>query len=163
MSNTSRLDRLLSKLPPDLADTIAVSRLMFRITALLEARIDAALADDGLSMREYLALVLIADNEVEPLRPSDLSLTLDATRTQVTRLLDGLEQKGWVDRQPDEGDRRTLQVAITESGRKRLRKVMPKVHAIYADTWAPLGIKDTHKWRALLGQVYGALSPKVGA
>ncbi len=158
MSTTpNRLNRLIAPYPPELADAIAASRLVFRIGTLLEERIDSALSPLGISMRDYLALVLIADSAVEPLRPSDLSTTLDATRTQVTRLIDALEQRGLVQRQPGRDDRRTFALVQTDGGRALLKRATPLVHAAYTATWAPLEAAHTRRVRSLLGKVHAAL------
>jgi MarR family transcriptional repressor of emrRAB len=160
MGFESRLDRLLAGRPADLVAAVAASRMVFRVAWLLESRIDEALAPHGLTMREYLALVLIADDAVEPLRPSDLSATLDATRTQITRLLDGLEQRGLVERQPHEEDRRSLKLAHTEMGRDLLRRAAPAVHEAYREGWRGAGIDDTRRTLAVLRKVYDALLPE---
>jgi len=142
----SRLDRLLAGRPPDVAHAIAASRLLFRVAHMLQARIDRALRDFGIDMRDYLALVLISDAAVEPLRPSDLSATLDATRTQITRLLDALEKKGLAQRLPgSRQDRRSLHLALTDAGRNLLRQAAPSVHAAYGEGWAAIGAGRTRQ------------------
>jgi MarR family transcriptional repressor of emrRAB len=163
MTQASRLDRLLADRPPELASAIAASRMVFRVAALLEARVDAALAPFGLSMRDYLALVLIADDAIEPLRPSDLSTTLDATRTQVTRLLDALEQKALVQRLPGKSDRRSLQLALTDAGLRMLKKIAPAVHAAYQEGWSAVGPKATGAALSVLKRVHQGLLPPEAA
>lgn len=160
MTKTSRLDRLLAGRPAELANAIAASRMLFRVAYLLQAHIDDALAPFGIDMREYLALVLIADDAVEPLRPSDLSTTLDATRTQVTRLLDGLEKKGLAKRLPDSsGDRRSLHLAQTDAGRDLLKQVAPTVHAAYQSGWGPVGTEGTASALRALRLMHRDLAP----
>lgn len=160
MSFQTRLDRLLADQPPALADAIAASRMVLRVAHLLQARIDAALAPHGIDMRAYLALVLVADDAIEPLRPSDLSATLDATRTQVTRLLDALEAKGLTRRRPNADDRRSLRILLTDAGRAMLAATAPVVHAAYAASWAEPGPADTHAALGTLRRVHAALAPK---
>jgi len=159
MTQPSRLDRLLAGRPPELANAVAASRMLFRVAHLLEAHIDAALEPFGIDMREYLALVLIADDAVEPLRPSDLSVTLDATRTQVTRLLDGLEKKGLAQRLPGASDRRSLQLAQTDAARELLGRAAPTVHAAYQSGWAAVGTEGTARALRVLKLLHRDLSP----
>ena len=159
MTQPSRLDRLLAGRPPELANAIAASRMLFRVAHLLEAHIDAALQPFGIDMREYLALVLIADDAVEPLRPSDLSITLDATRTQVTRLLDGLEKKGLAQRLPGASDRRSLHLAQTDAARELLARAAPSVHAAYQSGWAAVGTEGTARALRVLKLLHRDLSP----
>jgi len=157
VSRTFRLDRLVASLPPRLADAVGASRLVLRLAAQIEQRLDTALAPEGITMRDYLALVLIADSEVEPLRPSDLGTTLDATRTQVTRLLDDLERRGLVQRLPGRGDRRTLELAQTPAAKELRERVASQVFAAYAEIWAEAGEQGTRQVRRLLGKVHKAL------
>jgi MarR family transcriptional repressor of emrRAB len=158
LARPSRLDRLLKEHPPALANAIAASRFAFRLSRALEAGIDRALAPLDIGMREYLALVLIADHAIEPLRPSDLSSTLDVTRTQVTRLLDDLEQKKLVQRMPGREDRRSLSVSLTPAARVLLRRATPKVYAVYAAAWNPVGAEGTRATLACLQAAHAALS-----
>jgi MarR family transcriptional repressor of emrRAB len=159
MSSISRLDRLTAGRPPDVAETIAASRMVSRVATLLERHIDSVLAPHGIDMREYLALVLIADDAVEPLRPSDLSTTLGATRTQVTRLLDGLERKGLAQRLPSEEDRRSLRLALTPAAKALLKRAVPVVHAAYASAWKDVAAAERARALKALRRVHAALAP----
>ncbi|MDM0044310.1 MarR family transcriptional regulator [Variovorax dokdonensis] len=160
MNIQSRLDRLLAGPPAEIVDAVAASRALFRVSHLLQERIDAELSDFGIDMREYLALVLIADDASEPLRPSVLSSALDATRTQVTRLLDGMERKGLARRLPgSQDDRRSLHLVLTQSGRQTLERVTPSVHAACLSGWAGLGAGQTTQTLALLRIMLKWLTP----
>ena len=46
-------------------------------------------------------------------------------RTTVTRLLDGMEKKGWIARVPDAQDRRRFQVHLTDDGRSLETLLVP--------------------------------------
>ncbi|MFT3813645.1 MAG: MarR family transcriptional regulator [Acidovorax sp.] len=157
MSHESRLDRILAGKPRRLRDAVGSSRLVIHTAHLLEQRIDAALAPFNLHMREYLALALLADSVHEPLRPSTLSTALDATRTQTTRLLDGLEHKGLAVRTADGQDRRSLQLAPTAAGAELLARAVPVVHAAYEAAWAPLSAQGLSALNGQLRSVHSAL------
>ena len=144
MSLESRRNRLLAGKSPQLRDAVAASRALLHAAHLLEQRMDAALAPCGLHMREYLALRLLADSVHEPLRPTSLSVALDATRTQITRLLDGLEKKALVARSAHDSDRRSQQLALTEAGAEVLARALPLAEAVYASAWAPLQEQQLH-------------------
>jgi DNA-binding MarR family transcriptional regulator len=51
------------------------------------------------------------------LGPSELANLLLCDNANVTRLLDGMEEEGWITKRPDERDRRRVIVALTEEGR----------------------------------------------
>jgi MarR family transcriptional repressor of emrRAB len=163
MSLDSRLERILAGKPARHRDAVAASRLLLHTATLLERRVDEALAPFAVHMREYLALHLLSDSVHEPLRPSDLSVSLDATRTQVTRLLDGLEKKGLLVRSQDAQDRRSLQLALTPAGTQLLQRCVPTVQQVYLQTWAGLGEQATRVLQQQLRQVHSGLQQQEAA
>ncbi|MFT3721099.1 MarR family winged helix-turn-helix transcriptional regulator [Pseudorhodoferax sp.] len=157
MSLRSRRERLLAGKPPMLQACVAASRELQHAAHWLERSIDAALAPCGLHMREYLALRLLSDSAHEPLRPTTLGVTLDATRTQITRLLDALEAKGLIARAPHAHDRRSLQITLTQAGADALEQAVPLVQAAYAVAWAPLADGEVQTLARQLAQVHAHL------
>lgn len=60
-----------------------------------------------------------------PLRVKQLADAVVLSPTAMSRFVDRLERDGYVRREPDPGDRRALQVTITDEGRKLLRRMWP--------------------------------------
>jgi DNA-binding MarR family transcriptional regulator len=56
------------------------------------------------------------------MRRVDLAERLILTASGVTRLLDGLERTGWVERASCASDRRVTYAVLTDSGRAKLRE-----------------------------------------
>ena len=163
MSFDSRLERILAGKPQSLMDAVASTRLLKHTAALLEQRMDTALAPLGLHMREYLALFLLADSVHEAISPSSLSLSLNATRTQVTRLLDSLETRSLLVRRADAADRRSLQLELTDAGAALLAQAIPLVQAVHEQVWAPLGDQGTHAMHRQLRKVHDGLLDMEGS
>ena len=86
------------------------------ISLLLKARLEDALQEES--------DLLLADNEallnldVAPLRMSDIAHRLILSRGGTTKVIDRLEQMGYVSRSPDPDDRRSTVVEITAAGRR---------------------------------------------
>lgn len=139
MSFEDRIDRFCAAYPEAPRDLIVASRLLMRTARLLRAHIDQALAPFDLDMSQYLCLSMLAADEGQPSMPSELSTTLDATRTQMTRLLDGLEARGLLRRRASTQDRRSLELRLTAAGRSLVERAAPVVHAAYGEAWGPLG------------------------
>ena len=157
MSLDSRLERILAGKPKQLLDAVAASRLLLHSAVLLEQRVNEALAPHALHMKEYLALNLLADSVHEPLRPSSLSVSLDASRCLVRRVLDGLDQRGLVVRSADAQDRRSLQLRLTPEGSALLALAMPLVQAVYVQIWSSIGDAGTHAMQQQLRLVHDRL------
>jgi DNA-binding MarR family transcriptional regulator len=60
-----------------------------------------------------------------PLRVKELAEAVVLSPTAMSRFVDRVEQAGYVRREPDPGDRRALQITITDEGRELLRRMWP--------------------------------------
>ncbi len=79
-------------------------------------------ADHGLTINDYEALLHLSRAEEGRMRRVDLAEQLILTASGVTRLLDGLERTGWVERGSCESDRRVTYAVLTDAGRAKLRE-----------------------------------------
>jgi DNA-binding MarR family transcriptional regulator len=118
--------------PTDLAGE--VTGQLLGIGYALRQRVDAEVARLGLTPAAARAL-----SELDPDRPSparDLAVQLDCERSNVTGLVDRLEEAGLVERRVDPEDRRIKTLVVTESGRRmqvRLHRILTGCGAILDD------------------------------
>src|SRR5216683_3971774 len=82
----------------------------------LEARVEARLADVGLSLPKLAALHQLSQAG-DSLPLGQLAERLACVKSNVTQLVDRLEADGLVSRAPDPGDRRSRLAVITPAGR----------------------------------------------
>ena len=94
---------------------------------LLEKRIGRILQPFGLSPATGLVLSILADSEA-PLSPNHIADRLIISRASVTSLVDSLEKRGYVKRQPHQADRRMLLITLTDLGRQVAGQFRPMVH-----------------------------------
>ena len=78
-------------------------------------------AEHGLTINDYEALLHLSRAEGCRMRRVDLAGNLLLTASGVTRLLDGLEESGLVERAACASDRRVTYAVLTEAGHERLR------------------------------------------
>ncbi len=108
--------------------TATESAMNLVLTAeLLEKRIASLLQPFELSPATGLVLSILADSET-PLSPNAIADRLIISRASVTSLLDSLEKRGFVKRQPHLSDRRMLLVELTGAGRQTALAFRPVVH-----------------------------------
>jgi len=79
-------------------------------------------ADHGLTVNDFECMLLLARAEERQMRRVDLAEQLILTASGITRLLDGLEQEGWVDRAACASDRRVTYAVLTDEGLAKLRE-----------------------------------------
>ena len=89
--------------------------------AVTRAMNSQLVADHGLTINQYEALLHLARAEGRRMRRVDLAERLVLTASGVTRMLDGLEQAGYVDRDACAADRRVTYAVLTDAGRDKLR------------------------------------------
>jgi DNA-binding MarR family transcriptional regulator len=73
-----------------------------------------------LTLNDYEALLLLSRADDGRMRRVDLAEQLLLTASGVTRLLDGLEADGLVERAACASDRRVVYAVITDAGREKL-------------------------------------------
>jgi DNA-binding MarR family transcriptional regulator len=84
----------------------------------INARLEA---DHGLTINDYECLLQLARANGRRMRRVDLAEQLILTASGVTRLLDGLEKEGWVDRANCATDRRVTYAVLTDEGYQKLQ------------------------------------------
>jgi DNA-binding MarR family transcriptional regulator len=87
------------------------------MTRLLNAQL---LSEHGLTINDYEALYLLSRADGHRLKRVDLARRLVLTPSGVTRLLEGLEAAGLVERAACASDLRVTYAQLTDSGRERL-------------------------------------------
>jgi len=79
-------------------------------------------AEHGLTLNDFECLLTLSRAEGRRMRRVDLAGELLLTASGVTRLLDGLEAGGFVDRASCASDRRVTYAVLTEGGLAKLRE-----------------------------------------
>jgi DNA-binding MarR family transcriptional regulator len=79
-------------------------------------------ADHGLTISDFEVLLRLARAPDRRLRRVDLAEQVVLTASGVTRLLDGLERNGLVERDSCDTDRRVVYAVLTDAGLERIRE-----------------------------------------
>lgn len=102
---------------PALEAWVGLLRAHAATTRTLSAQL---VAEHGLTINDYEALLHLSRAEDGRMRRVDLAERLLLTASGVTRLLDGLEAAGHVERLACESDRRVAYAVLTDAGREKL-------------------------------------------
>ena len=96
---------------------------LLRGHAAVSRALNAELArDHGLTINDYEALLALADADDGSKRRTDLAQELERTASGVTRLLDGLERAGLVEKGACATDARVSYAVLTDAGRAKLEE-----------------------------------------
>jgi len=95
---------------------------LIRAHAWTTRRFNAELvAEHGLTLNDYEVLLHLSRAEGRRLRRVDLAERVLLTPSGITRLLDGLERAGWVERASCDSDARVTYAQLTDDGLEKLR------------------------------------------
>jgi DNA-binding MarR family transcriptional regulator len=143
MSTSTMEDVTQSTLPPGespVTDRVALAgdvvRRLLHVSAAMRHHMDLALVRLGLTPAVARAL-----DELDPDRPMParaLAEQLNCDRSNITALVDKLEEAGLVERRTDPTDRRLKTLVVTEAG----RRVRAEVRRVRSDSRLLGGLSD---------------------
>jgi DNA-binding MarR family transcriptional regulator len=135
----------------------AWARLLHAHASTTRALSGSLLAEHGLTLKDYEALLRLAHTEDGRMRRVDLAEELMLTASGVTRLLDGLEAAGYVERASCSTDRRVVYAVITDAGRNKLEEAseshLAEVQTLFDERFRP---EELEQLTELLGRLPGA-------
>ncbi len=117
------------------------------IARMIRAEMDHRTAEAGLGLTTGEGRVLFNVRRSGPIRQSALAERLGIEAMTLSGLIDRLEGKGYVERQPDPADRRAKLVSLTEAGANVVARIEPIAAGIRSD--AAIGI-DPDDWKRVL-------------
>jgi DNA-binding MarR family transcriptional regulator len=109
---------------------------------------EKALAPHGINGRELAVLLVLAGRE--PASQQQAAQRLGIDRTTMVALLDALQVKGLVSRQPHAEDRRRNVVEVTDAGQDTLRRAVAATDEAERTLLAPLSRQDGEHLRDFL-------------
>jgi DNA-binding MarR family transcriptional regulator len=103
--------------------------------------------------QQYNVLRLLEASNPKPVATLTLSSKLISRAPDITRMLDKLEQSGWIERIRSAEDRRTVLVKITLSGKKLVRDIAKPLAESHIAQLGHLSLKDLTQLCDLLRKV----------
>ena len=125
--------------------------LLSHLGEVLRERTSKALTEFGLSPREYGVLWRLADDG--PLSQGELGRLHRIDRTTVVAIIDGLEERELVVREPDRLDRRRRLLVLTSRGRAILVQAGAVVDRTADDLQSALSVTQRRQLHRLLTKV----------
>lgn len=115
-----------------------------------------AFAAEGITFTQWQALISIHFKRA--ITGAELAQDLAHDKGATTRLVDALEEKGWVTRQRDTDDRRCVNLSLTAAGDEIARRARLRVIACWNDWLSDWDSADVATLIALLQRLETTLS-----
>ena len=131
---------------------IALLRGHAELTRAMNARM---VAEHGLTINDFEVLMNLADAPEHALRRVDLANRVVLSASGITRLLDGLERAGYVEKRSCDTDARVTYAQLTKAGERKLQEVRCAHHADVGEMFAA---HYSDEEMVTLGELLGRLS-----
>lgn len=113
----------------------------------------------GLTRAQCKVLGYLARNE--GINQAGLADLLEIKPMTLVRQIDRMEEDGWIERQPQPGDRRARRLVLTDKARPILARILDLSNEIRAESFAGLSKDEGKQLIELLRRVHGNLSERV--
>jgi DNA-binding MarR family transcriptional regulator len=112
---------------------------------------DSIFANHDITFIQWLALVKLKEGLAET--ASDLCRSMSHDNGAITRLLDQLESRGYVERERSQQDRRVVKLSITDAGRAKLTELTPPFIENLNKALEPFSAEEFAELNRLLGKL----------
>ncbi|MGH8113564.1 MAG: MarR family winged helix-turn-helix transcriptional regulator [Rhodanobacteraceae bacterium] len=128
-------------------------RLVGRLRAEFVNSLEHEMTRQGveLNFNQFVALKLLGHEK--PMTPVELARALHYNPGALTRLLDKLEQHGYLRRVPDSVDRRALRLKLTTKGRSLRKRLIGYCDAVAEKIFACATSREREQLHAILTRV----------
>jgi DNA-binding MarR family transcriptional regulator len=135
--------------PPE--EGLSVGYLMGRARASMLSGLDAELAHFGLSGMQFAVLKHLAEGSART--AADLCRFMQHDTGAMTRILDRLEEKGWVRRERSREDRRAVVLRVAPSGRAQLPRLSTAAGRVLERHLAGFSSGEVQALKSYLGRM----------
>jgi DNA-binding MarR family transcriptional regulator len=126
------------------------------VARLMRTVFDRRVKSLGITRPQWLALVRLKR------RPgasqSELADMMEIERAPAGKIVDRLEERGWIVRRPDPGDRRVNRIFLTEHGERIHAEIWPIAQITVSDALSDLSTEEIRLLTAMMGRVKARLA-----
>ena len=112
----------------------------------------------GLHITTEQWAVLICLKEKDGKTQSEIAEALIKDKTNVSRILDGMEKRKLIERRAHENDRRSFRILITKKGKALVEDLIPIAHKVNKASTDGLDKKDIRELERLMKAIYNNLA-----
>ncbi|AKA92048.1 TPA: MarR family transcriptional regulator [Escherichia coli] len=115
-----------------------LTQLCMRMNYKMKQTLSMVLNDYRINEAMFMMMIILSNQNGNSVSPSDISHILDCTRTNVTRITDALEKKGYIQRINSNNDRRAIYIQLTDKGTGLLQSVTDAQKRHLKNMWSVL-------------------------
>jgi DNA-binding MarR family transcriptional regulator len=137
--------------------TDSLGFLISDVSRLLRKRFDERARLIGVTRQQWRTLSVLKRHEGS--NQGMLAELLEVEPITLGRMIDRLEEAGWVERRRDPGDRRVWRIHLTDAAQPILLQLKGIADSLFVDAADGISVADQAKLHALLEQLRANLNP----
>ena len=153
-----RIDHTCERYPPFRREPAVLVRLIKHLHKLVHDDANATVRPYGLNHPEYNLLMMLYGTPGGALSASELAESSGEKSANITRLTNGLCDKGLIVRTADEDDRRKVMLALTAAGEALIGELLPDVCNLLDRQMRTLDAGDQRQLEGLLKKMLSGLT-----
>jgi DNA-binding MarR family transcriptional regulator len=110
------------------------------------------LGEFDVTVDQWLVLKNLSENGL--MSQTELATLVFKDHPTLTRIIDILSNKGYVERIPHPLDRRSFQIHLTSQGTNKVEDLKPKIASIREKAWENLTENDFAEFKRILNTIY---------
>lgn len=132
--------------------------LVYVMQKRMRRQMSAALDRDDITLEQYVVLYNLVDQD--GINQKSLSHKVDKDQATLARILDILENRGYVVRRTTEKDRRAFLVFITEEGKKKVKEIAKRLAVVHNEIVEGIPLERVDLFIELIKQMNQNLAEK---
>lgn len=144
------LETTRQRLPGFPHERIRLMRLICHMQRGIEQSCNSTLRPYGLNYSSYIALMMMYGSPDFSTTPSELSDATGEKRNNITRICDDLVNKGLMQREASQTDRRSVVLTLSQAGRDLLESIQPELWKPLDQTFGDFSQAEMKQLRQLL-------------
>ena len=140
------------------AENNKIGYYLERTTRLVKLNFHQAFKNAGFNITPEQWVILDILNSQNGLSQSDLAEQSFKDAPSISRIIDTLARKGFVERKPVKNDRRKFEIFLTEDGFKTVKVLTPLVNKLRNQSWQGLSKEDYTKFLKIINKIFDNMS-----
>ena len=128
----------------------APAYMIYRLSRLLRQSLKQTLGANGIDVTSEQYFLLYRLLQKDGLTQSQLADKVLGDYPNITRHIDSLAKKGFVERKSDETDRRKYLISLTSEGREQMEKIIPVIQKERDRLFGHIASKDMDGFKQLI-------------
>jgi MarR family transcriptional repressor of emrRAB len=151
------IDAIGKRYPGSPRQEVILNRLFCHVMSRLTCHWNEALKQHAINETLWIALLALYSQPDQALYPSDISETMDFSRTNATRVCDELVKRGWALRISCCEDRRKVQLKLTAAGVAFIEQLIPISREHLLQQWGDFSTTEKDTLETLMRKVLATL------